>query len=92
VPTIAHTALVQNQAQPQQQTANGNATPNRSFAERVILTPRSIINKIVEIKNYFLNAPRLAITVEEERELHDAILHISRGVHIAGLRGEGRDI
>jgi hypothetical protein len=92
VPTATHSAIVQNQVQPQQQTANGNATPNRSFAERVILTPRSIINKIVEIKNYFLNAPRLTITVEEERELHDAMFHIARNMHAAGIRGEGRDV
>jgi hypothetical protein len=92
VPTATHSAIVQNQVQPQQQTANGNATLNRSFAERVILTPRSIINKIVEIKNYFLNAPRLTITVEEERELHDALFDIARNMHAAGIRGEGRDV
>jgi hypothetical protein len=92
VPTVAHSALVQNQIQPQQQTANGSATPNRSFAERVILTPRSIINKIVEIKNYFLNAPRLTMTLEEEHELDNALFHIRRNMHAAGIRGEGRDI
>ncbi|KAF3006471.1 hypothetical protein E8E13_003626 [Curvularia kusanoi] len=74
VPTTAQSALAQ----------------GRSFAERVILTPRSIINKIVEIKNYFLNAPRLTMTLDEEHELDDALFHIRRNMHAAGIRGEGK--
>lgn len=87
-PTVTRSALVQSQIQSQQQTPTGSATPNRSFAERVILTPRSIINKIKEIKNYFLNAPRLTMTLDEEHELDDALFHIRRNMHAAGIRGE----
>lgn len=85
-PSTTHLALVHSQIQSQQQAPTGSATPNRSFAERVILTPRSIINKIKELKNYFLAAPRFAITEEEERELDTALFHIRIGVHAAGQR------
>nr|GFD58309.1 hypothetical protein [Tanacetum cinerariifolium] len=56
-PVTKQPALVQSQIQAQEQTPTGSATSNRSFAERVILTPRSIINKLKEIKNYFLATP-----------------------------------
>ena len=94
IATVASTApitkqpvLVQSQVQSLQQAPTGSATPNRSFTERVILTPRSIINKIKEIKNYFLNAPGLAVTEAEERELDVDLFHIRREVHAAGQRG-----
>lgn len=86
-PVAKQPLLVQSQIQSQQQTPTGSATPNRSFAERVILTPRSIINKFKELRNYFLNAHSLAVTEEEEREMDDALFHIRRGVHAAGQRG-----
>jgi hypothetical protein len=87
-PETKHPALVHSQIQSQQQTPTGSATPNRSFAERVILTPRSIINKLREFKDYFLNAPGLALGRAEERELDDALFDIRRHVHAAGQRGE----
>lgn len=90
-PMTKQPALVQSRIQSQQQAPSGSATPNRSFAERVILTPRSIINKIKELKNYFLNAPQLTITLEEEHELDDALFHIRRNMHAAGIRGEQQD-
>jgi hypothetical protein len=64
------------------------ATPGRSFTERVILTPRSIINKLKEFKDYFLNAPGLVIGRAEEREIDDALFDIRRQVFAAGLRAE----
>lgn len=88
IATVADTApvakqptLAQSQIQAQEQTPTGSATPNRSFAERVILTPRSIINKLKEIKNYFLAAPGLTVTRDEERELDDVLFAIRRKVH-----------
>lgn len=86
-PITKQSAPVQSQTQSQEQAPIGSSTPNRSFAERVILTPRSIINKIKELKNYFLNAPSLAVSEEEERELDDALFHIRVGVHAAGRKG-----
>lgn len=92
VPINKLPVLNHSQIQSQHQAPSGSATPNRSFAERVILTPRSIINKIKEIKDYFLSGPRLAVTEEEERELDDALFHIRRGVHAAGQRGIERGL
>lgn len=64
------------------------ATPSRSFTERVILTPRSIINQLKSLKDYLFNAPQLVLGREEEREIDDALFHIRRQVCAAGLRGE----
>ncbi|KAL5118903.1 hypothetical protein ACEQ8H_003226 [Pleosporales sp. CAS-2024a] len=71
------------------QQAGPTATPSRSFTERVILTPRSIINQLKSLKDYLFSAPQLVIGREEEREIDDALFHIRRGVLVAGLRGEG---
>ncbi|KAH6633064.1 Rap1-interacting factor 1 N terminal-domain-containing protein [Boeremia exigua] len=83
-PELRHSALEQSQIQSQQQAPTGSATPNRSFAERVILTPRSIINKFKEIKNYILNARGLTVSEAEVREIDDVLFHIRRGVFAAG--------
>lgn len=82
-PVTRRPALAQSQIQAQEQTPTGSATPSRSFAERVILTPRSIINKLKEIKNYFLAAPGLTVTRAEEREMADVLFAIQRRVHTA---------
>ncbi|KAH6881306.1 Rap1-interacting factor 1 N terminal-domain-containing protein [Alternaria rosae] len=63
-------------------------TPTRSFAERVILTPRSIINQLKSLKDYLFSSPSLVLGREEEREIDDALFDIRRQVHAAGLRGE----
>lgn len=55
-------------------------TPSRSFAERVILTPRSIINQLKSLKDYIFNTPQLVFTREEQREVSDAMFDINRGV------------
>lgn len=64
------------------------ATPSRSFAERVILTPRSIIDRLKSLKDYLLGAPQLVLGREEEREIAETIMHIQWQVHAAGVRGE----
>jgi hypothetical protein len=76
-------------SQSQSQQAAGTATPSRSFTERVILTPRSIINQLKSLKDYLFSAPQLVLGREEEREIDDALFDIRRSVYAAGLRGEG---
>jgi hypothetical protein len=75
----------QNQGRSQHSTTD---TPTRSFAERVVLTPRSIINQLKTIKNYLFSTPQLVLGRGEEREIDDALFDIRRQVHAAGLRGE----
>lgn len=64
------------------------STPSRSFTERVILTPRSIINQLKSLKDFLFSAPQLVLGREEEREIDDALFDIRRRVHAAGLRGD----
>jgi hypothetical protein len=66
------------------------STPSRSFAERVILTPRSIIAQLKTLKDYLFSTPALVLGREEEREIDDVMFDIRRQVHAAGLRGEKR--
>ena len=66
----------------------GASTPSRSFTERVILTPRSIINQLRSLKDYLFSAPQLVLGREEEREIDDALFDIRRQVHAAGQRNE----
>jgi hypothetical protein len=66
----------------------GTSTPSRSFTERVILTPRSIINQLRSLKDYLFSTPQLVLAREEERELDDVMFDIRRQVHAAGARGE----
>jgi len=84
------------QPQPQshsqsQNPTTGTETPTRTFAERVILTPRSIINQLKSLKEYLFRSPSLVLEREEEREIDDALFDIRRQVHAAGLRGESED-
>ncbi|KAG9193883.1 hypothetical protein G6011_03918 [Alternaria panax] len=72
-------------------TATGTNTPTRSstsFADRVILTPRSIINQLKSLKDYLFSTPTLVLGRSEEREIDDALFDIRRQVHAAGLRRE----
>ncbi|KAF1911420.1 Rap1-interacting factor 1 N terminal-domain-containing protein [Ampelomyces quisqualis] len=76
---------------PREQTTRppaGNATPSRSFTERVILTPRSIINQLKSLKDYLFNTPQLVIQRGDEREMDDLMFDIRRGMHAAGRRGD----
>jgi hypothetical protein len=84
-----HQSHSQPQSQSQSQQSRTTETPTRSFAERVILTPRSIINQLKSLKQYLFSAPTLVLGREEEREIDDALFDIRRQVHAAGLRGEG---
>lgn len=64
------------------------ATPSRSFAERVILTPRSIIDKIKALKDALFGSPQIALNRQEHREVDDLMFDIRRAVYAAGARGE----
>ncbi|KAF2689815.1 hypothetical protein K458DRAFT_327750 [Lentithecium fluviatile CBS 122367] len=74
--------------EPQQSQASVS-TPSRSFAERVILTPRSIINQLRSLKDALFRSSQLVLGRQEEREIDDALFEIRREVHQAGRRGEG---
>ena len=64
-------------------------TPSRSFAERVILTPRSIIQQLKSLKDYLFSPPTpFRPSMEEEKEIDDVMHEIKRRVFAAGLRGE----
>ena len=70
------------------------ATPSRSrsIAERVFLTPRSIIDKLKEFKDALFGTPQLTLNLQEEREADDLMFEIRRAVHAAGgARGEEPD-
>ncbi|KAL1794518.1 hypothetical protein ACET3X_007939 [Alternaria dauci] len=81
----AHQTQSQSQSQP---SAIGTDTPSRSFADRVILTPRSIITQLKNLKDYLFSTPTFVLGRTEEREIDDALFDIRRQVHAAGLRGE----
>lgn len=66
------------------------STPSRSFTERVILTPRSIINQLKSLKDYLFSAPQLVLGRDEEREIDDVMYDIRRQVTAAGLRSEAK--
>jgi hypothetical protein len=86
VDTPAATPVVR--LEPSTQPRAGTATPSRSFTERVILTPRSIINQLKNLKDYLFNTPQLVLERQEEREMDDLMFDIRRGMHAAGRRGE----
>ncbi|KAL1594432.1 hypothetical protein SLS60_010192 [Paraconiothyrium brasiliense] len=67
--------------------SNSVATPSRSFAERVILTPRSIIDTLKTIKNALFGAPQLALNRQEHREVDDLMFDIKMAVYDARKRG-----
>ncbi|KAF2853284.1 hypothetical protein T440DRAFT_445226 [Plenodomus tracheiphilus IPT5] len=71
-----------------ERTSQPATTPSRSFTERVILTPRSIINQLKSLKDYLLGTPQLVLGRDEEREIDDTLFDIRRQVFQAGLRGE----
>ncbi|RMZ74521.1 telomere length regulator rif1 [Pyrenophora seminiperda CCB06] len=64
-------------------------TPSRSFAERVILTPKSIIQQLKSLKDYLFSPPTpFRPSREEEREIDDVMFDIRRQVIAAGVREE----
>jgi hypothetical protein len=72
------------------QSQNSTSTPSRSFAERVILTPRSIINQLRHLKDALFRSSQLVLGRQEEREIDDALFELRREVHEAGRRGDER--
>lgn len=68
-----------------QQASAESETPNRSFAERVILTPRSILGRI---RRMISDCSQMVLGREEEREIDDAMFDLRRAVHSAGRRGQ----
>ena len=89
-PRLAATKQPSRETSLSQQAAVGSSTPSRSFTERVILTPRSIINQLRNLKDYLFSAPQLMLGREEEREIDDALFDIRRQVHAAGRRSDER--
>ncbi|KAF1940304.1 hypothetical protein EJ02DRAFT_513228 [Clathrospora elynae] len=88
VPTVTK-ATPEQETELQLQAPTSLDTPTRSFTERVILTPRSIINQLKNLKDYLFSKPQFVLGRDEEREIDDALFDIRRQVHAAGLRGEG---
>lgn len=66
-----------------QQVATATSTPNRSFTERVILTPRSIIEKLRKMVS---DCKDMVLGRDEERELDDVMFDLRTEVHAAGRR------
>jgi len=71
-----------------QQSQASVSTPSRSFAERVILTPRSIINQLRNLKDALFRSSQLVLGRQEERDIDDALFELRREVHEAGRRAE----
>ncbi|KAF2001935.1 hypothetical protein P154DRAFT_463475 [Amniculicola lignicola CBS 123094] len=60
------------------------ATANRSFAERVILTPRSVLARL---RRVIADCSQLVLGRQEEREFDDVLFDLRVTVHAAGARG-----
>lgn len=60
-------------------------TSSRSFAERVILTPRSLLGRL---RKMISDCSQMVLGREEEREIDDAMFDLRREVHAAGRRGQ----
>jgi hypothetical protein len=62
-----------------------NGTPGRTLAERVILTPKSIMERL---KRTISDLKQMMLGREEERALDDVMFDLRREVHAAGRRGQ----
>jgi hypothetical protein len=71
-----------------QQSQASTSTPNRSFSERVFLTPKSIIKHLLSFKDTLIRSSQLVLGRQDQREIDDALFEIRREVHEAGRRGE----
>ncbi|KAF2274700.1 uncharacterized protein EI97DRAFT_421878 [Westerdykella ornata] len=67
------------------QPAATSNTPSRSFAKRVILTPRSILEKL---QGFTSSIKQMVLGREEERELVGALFDLGTEIQAAGRRGE----
>lgn len=64
---------------------NNNGVASRSLAERVILTPKSIMERL---RRTISDLKDMVLGRDEERELDDVMFDLRREVHAAGRRGE----
>lgn len=64
---------------------------SQSLSNRVMLSPKSIINQLKSLKDYLFQTPSLVLGADEERQIDDALFDIRRRVHAAGRRGEGEE-
>ena len=81
------------QNQSQLDGASAAATPRRSnpsLAERVILTPRSIIDQLRGFRDYLRSCKDMVLGRAEEREMDDILFDMRVDVHAAARRGEGQ--
>ncbi|KAF2739709.1 hypothetical protein EJ04DRAFT_508569 [Polyplosphaeria fusca] len=82
------TENVETEKHQSKQASLATGTPSRSFSERVILTPRSIIETLKGIKAMISGAAsQFVLGRQEEREADDLLFEIRRGVHAAARRG-----
>lgn len=73
-----------------QAASNSVATPSRSFAERVILTPQRFLNQLRYLKDALFGTPQLAFNSQEEREADDLLFDVRRMLlHSGGQPGQG---
>jgi hypothetical protein len=63
---------------------SGTQSSTRSFAERVILTPKSILEKL---QKWTSDLSQMVLGRDEERQLDDAMFEFRTAVHDAGRRG-----
>ncbi|KAI1674132.1 Rif1-N domain containing protein [Pyrenophora tritici-repentis] len=68
-----------------------SSTPSRSFAERVILTPRSIIQQLKSLKDYLFSAPVAVMGREERMVIDHALFDIRERVLHRGGDGGGEE-
>ncbi|CAI6320586.1 unnamed protein product [Periconia digitata] len=76
------------QSQSQLSAQGETDTPSRSFADRVILTPRSILNQLKNFKDALVRSSQLVLGRREEREIDDTLFDIRREIYAAGRRSE----
>lgn len=75
---------IEREQTPSQPATAAVATPNRSFADRVFLTPRSILAQLGRLKD---ELKKIVLGPAEEREFADVGFEINREIFAAGARG-----
>jgi hypothetical protein len=83
-------SLAASQAQSQQEAAAA-ITPRRPAPVRNILTPRGLIDRLKEVKDYFFGGRKeMVLDTSEEKELDDVLFDLRINIHEAGSRGRGQ--
>jgi hypothetical protein len=86
--TAVSLAASQDQSQPESAAA---ITPRRPAPTRNILTPRGLIDRLKEVKDYFFGGRKeLVLDTSEEKELDDVLFDLRINIHEAGSRGRGQ--